>query len=82
MMRFIRGLSASLRQAADLGAIGPFTFGCLSIEGFSSLFSSVISVSGGLAEIAARDGQGDAGDVGSLVGGQEQDRRACSSVVP
>ena len=42
-------------------------------QGFTHFTSSMIYVS--LANIPARDGKRYAGDVGSLVGGQEQDRR-------
>src|ERR1700722_3007985 len=73
MIRFSRGLPASLARPLTL-ASRSFT-SCVCNSDSRIFISSVIPVCVVLAKITARDGQRDAGDVGSLVRGKEQDRR-------
>src|ERR1700733_11727475 len=72
MMRFSRGLPASLVRPL-IFVSSSFT-SCLYNSDSLIFISSVISICVLLAKIPACDGQGDAGDVRGLVGGQEQDR--------
>src|ERR1700722_15076883 len=73
IMHFSRGLPASLAKPLTL-ASRSFT-SCVCNSDSLIFISSVNSVCVVLAKIPARDGKRDSGDVGGLVGGQEQDRR-------
>ena len=84
-MRLDAGVAARSSRRRRRGRAGPARRGCR--RGIWSLaFPPVFGRLGrfrlagavrplGLPEVAARHRQGDAGDVGGLVGGQEQDRR-------